>query len=238
MSIMPSSRVFARIAAIGFLAVGLTGCFDLTQKISIGRDGSGRYAVAIAAKGWMGEALKSDKKPAVDLGGNHAQVKTVDVNGKVTQTSTVDFKNLSEMKLSDEVMSVTVRSRDLFGLGPKHLRFRRTFLVDHARKNQERANPSMDKGGMDQEGQKMLDSMFGEHDYVFSVTLPGSIEHIAPLKIGKMTIKPQVSGDIYHGHTIVWRMPLTTMISAKMLTFEVDFSAVGSLGDAQTSVKD
>ncbi|MBI3678130.1 MAG: hypothetical protein HY243_16090 [Proteobacteria bacterium] len=237
MQLLSSSRIFARIVAIGTLAIGLTGCFDLSQKISIGRDGSGTYQVSIAAQGWMGEALKSDKKPAMDMSGNHARTTTTDVNGKVTETSSVDFKNLSQIKLSDEKISLKVNSRDWFGLGPKHIHFRRTFLVDSARKDQERSNPSMNSGPTDKEGQQLINSMFGDHEYVFAVTLPGSIEYIAPIRIGKMTIQPEVTGDIYNGHTITWRMPLSALMSAKSLTFDVDFSAVGSLGDAQTSVQ-
>jgi hypothetical protein len=234
---LSSSQNVARFAVIAILAVGLTGCFDLTQKIAIGRDGSGRYEVAIAAQGWMGDALKSDKKPAMDMNGNHATVKTTELNGKVTQTASMDFKTLSELKLSDERISLQVKDRDFFGLGSKHVRFLRTFLVDHAKKDQARDNPSMGSDASDKEGQELINSMFGDHEYVFAVTLPGSIDYIAPVKVGRLTIQPEVTGDFFNGHTITWRMPLAAMVSVKSLTFEVGFSAVGSLGDAQTSAQ-
>jgi hypothetical protein len=83
-------------------------------------------------------------------------------------------------------------------------------------------------------GRAILSGMFGEHEYSFSVTLPGSIDRIAPLKVNGVEVKPDVSGDFYHGHTIVWRMPLALMLEAKRLDFEADFSALGSFADVRT----
>jgi len=219
----------ARIASLMLaLSLGLSGCFDLSQKVAIGRTGAGSYQIAIAAKGIVGEALK--EKP-VDLEKHDGAVTTTrEENGKVTQTSTVSFKSLSDLKLDNELMSLRVLSHSFFGLGPAHVRFRRTLLVDNARRdNQERMG---DSGEM---GKQVLASMFGDHTYSFSVTVPGSILRIAPVKLDDGTVvEPKVTGDFYHGRTVTWTMPLDRMLGRKMLTFEVDFSAYGSFSDAQS----
>jgi hypothetical protein len=223
-----SVRKLASVAAVVALSLSLSACFDLTQKVAIGRDGAGRYEIAITAQGLLGEALKDKRDTVVDLKHNHARTRTVESNGRVTQTATIDFKSLSELHLSDEALSLTNHGASFFGLGPSHLTFRRTFLVDRAKRENSRRN---DDEGM---GTALAQSIFGDHSYVFSVTVPGSIERIAPVRIGRTTIRPTVTGDAYNGHTVTWRMPLYAMLQSKMLIFEVDFSAYGWFPDAQS----
>ena len=220
----------ARTAAVVLvLSLALSGCFDLAQKVAIDRTGSGNYQIAITAQGIVGEALK--EKP-VDLEKHdHAVATTREENGKVTQTSTVAFKSLADLRLNNELMSLTVLSHSFFGLGPAHVRFRRTLLVDNAR----RANADRMGDGEDM-GKQVLASMFGGHTYSFSVTVPGSILRIAVVKLNDGTlVAPTVTGDFYHGHTVTWTMPLDRMLGRKMLSFEVDFSAYGSFADVHST---
>jgi hypothetical protein len=208
------------VALLVVMAVGLSGCFDLAQRVSIGRDGSGRYEASLTGEGIVGEALRNK---STDLTGLNRGVTTMsDVNGRVTQRSVVDFKSLDNLAFSDQVMSLSVRGHSLLGLGPSEMTFRRSFAVDRARAQHE--NEDRDAGGM---GRAVAQSLLGDHTYVFSVTLPGSIERIAPIVIGGQVVRPEVTGDFYNGHTITWRMPLYLMAMAHALTFEVDFSAYG-----------
>lgn len=209
------------------VSVSLTGCFDLAQKVSIDRSGAGQYHVAISAQGLVGAALK--EKPVKFGGLNHDKVTTAvtDKNGRVTQTSSVAFKQLSDLKLSDEAMSLHVLGRSFFGLGPTHVRFRRTFLVHNARRDN-----AGRMGHGDEVGSQIMASVFGDHTYVFSVTLPGSILRIAPVKLDGIEVVPTVTGDFYHGHTVTWTMPLYRVLGEQVLSFEVDFSAYGSFTDS------
>ena len=221
------SRTGVRWAVLLVVAVGLSGCFDLAQKVFIGRDGSGWYEAAVSAEGLVGEALRY--KNANNLAGENRAVTTTSAsNGGVTQRSVVGFKSLSNLAFYDQGMRLIVRGHSFFGLGPSELTFRRSFAVDRARAEHEhQQQPS----GM---GAEIAQSVLGDHTYVFSVTLPGSIERIAPVVVGGTTILPEVTGDFYHGHTITWRMPLYMMAMAHALAFEVDFSAHGWFSDAAT----
>jgi len=220
-------KSLTRVVLPVILAVSLAGCFDLSQNVSVGRDGTGHYRVAVAAEGFIGQALKS--KSDKDLvGGNPARTTTSDINGRVTRVSVVDFKSLSDLKLGEEAMSIVTHGRGFFGFGSTHATFRYTFAVDRAR----RAHGG--DSGSDEAGKQFLAGMLGNHSYSFTVTLPGSIEHIAPVWVGNTEIKPSVSGDFYHGHTITWTMPIATLFSAKDLTFEVDYSAWGSFTDSHS----
>jgi hypothetical protein len=209
------------------VAVGLSGCFDLVQRVSIARDGSGQYETSISAVGIVGEALRN--KSADLTGQNRAVTTTSDVNGNVTQRSVVDFKSLSNLAFSDQYMSVMVRRHSLLGVGPPELTFTRSFHVDRAR--HEHDEDWQQSGNM---GREVAQSILGDHTYVFSVTLPGSIERIAPIVIAGQTVQPQVTGDFYHGHTVTWRMPLYLMTMAHALTFQVDFSAYGWFANVET----
>jgi hypothetical protein len=224
---MASLRGFARWAALGVVAIGISGCFDLSQRVSIGRDGSGHYETAISAEGIVGEALRN--KTADLTGTNRAHTSTSEISGRVTQTSAVDFKSLSNLVFTDQSMSVAVRGHSLMGLGPSELTFTRWFRVDRARR--EHDEDWQHSGNM---GREVAQSILGDHTYVFSVTLPGSIERIAPIVIAGQTIQPIVTGDFYNGHTITWRMPLYMMAMAHNLVFEVDFSAYGWFDNVET----
>lgn len=223
-------KTFARIAVPVLLAAALAGCFDLRQSVSVGRDGGGHYQVAITAEGFVGSALKS-KSANDDLlaAGNRAVTTVWDDNGRVTRSSLVDFKSIDDLKLGDEAMSIETHGADFFGLGSTRATFRYVFAVDRAK-----AAHAKDAGDDEEMGKQILQGMFGGHTYVFSVTLPGSISGIAPVRVGDEEIKPEVTGDMWNGHTITWRMPLATLFAAKSLTFQVDYVAFGSFKDAHS----
>jgi hypothetical protein len=206
----------------------LCGCFDLTQKLSIGRDGAGRYDITIAANGLLGEALK-DNKTALQLKQNNVRTRTVAKNGFVTQTVTMDFQSLAALRLSDESLSLTNHGASWFGLGPSHVTFRRVFLVDRARRENAPRQAADNKFGTE-----LAQTMFGDHVYVFSVTVPGSVDRAATIHIGHTTIQPRIVANGVTAQTVTWRMPLYAMLQAKLLTFEIDFSAYGSFPDAQS----
>jgi len=214
-------------AFAGASLLSLSGCFDLAQKLSIDRGGAGHYEVAITATGLLGEALK-DNKTNFRIARNRASTRIVAKDGRVTQIAVIDFKSLSQLRLSDESLSLSNHGASWFGLGPNHVTFSRTFLVDRARRENTPRNTEGDRFGGE-----LLQTMFGDHTYVFSVSVPGSVDKAAPLQIGKATIRPQVSGQGL-SHTVTWRMPLTTLLAAKLVRFQVDFSAYGSFPDSQS----
>lgn len=222
-------KTLARAAFVAMAAAVLASCFDLTQNLTIDRGGAGHYAMAITAQGLLGEALKDKKTSAIDLKHNKVRTRTVEDNGKVTQYATMDFKSLSDLHLSNESLSLTNHGASWLGLGPSHVTFRRTFLVDRARKQNTKAGDDEDE----RFGTELAQTMFGDHTYVFSVTVPGSVDRANTLHIGRTTIKPRMAA---HGlaTTVAWRMPLYAMLQAKMLDFDVDFSAYGWFGDAQS----
>ncbi len=217
-------RLLSRAAGIAALSLFVAGCFDLDQKVAIGRDGSGAFAMVIAAEGFMGDALKDGKSDM--LKPNRAKTTAVTKNGKTTLTSRVDFKTLSELKLSDEIISLKVMSRDFLGFGQSHVRLTHVFHVDKAR--EARKQPS--DNGM---GRDVLASIFGGHSYAFTVTVPGSVERAPAIRIGGQEFKPQISGG-YLSHTVVWRLPLAAALSARDIKFEVDFAAMGDFKNVST----
>jgi hypothetical protein len=220
-------HVAALAIALAVAGMVLSGCFDIVQNIGIGRSGTGHYRIAVSAQGIVGDALKNAN--IINTTHNHAELSTTYLNGKTTRAAKVDFQSLSDVALSDETMSLTVRSRDLFGLGPTHAAFRCRALVDKAKSAQSSAGPN----GL---GEQIARSILGDHTYVFSVTVPGSLEHIAPVTVGNQIYQPDVTGDFYHGHTVTWRLPLYAIVDAKALDFEVDFAAMGLFSDARTQL--
>src|SRR6185312_6113474 len=126
-------RRLGRVTVAFVSLLSLSACFDLTQRLSIDRGGAGRYEVAITANGLLGEALK-DNHTAIAPKHNRATTRVSVRREEVTQTATIEFKSLSQLHLSNESLSLTNRGASWFGLGPSHVTFRRTFLVDRARR--------------------------------------------------------------------------------------------------------
>jgi hypothetical protein len=220
-------RKVAGAAVVVACALALSGCFDLTQKLSIGRNGAGQYQIAITANGLLGQALK-DNKSVIAPKHNPVKTRVIAENGNVTQIATIDFKSLSDLRLSNESLSLTNHGASWLGLGPSRATFRRTFLVDRARR--ETAPKAAGENGF---GTELAETMFGNHTYVFSVTIPGSVDRASPIRIGRAVFQAQISGGAL-GHTVTWRLPLFTLLKAKLLTFQIDFSAYGWFSDAQS----
>ena len=214
-------------AVVVICVLALTGCFDVTQKLSIGRNGAGQYQVALTANGLLGEALKNNRGPAV-LRHNAVKTHVIAKGDNVTQIATIDFKSLSDLRLSDESLSLTNHGRSWFGLGPSHITFRRTLLVDRARR--ENVPKSAEE---DRFGNELAETMFGDHTYTFSVTVPGSVEHAPAIHIGRSTFNAKLGGGPLN-HTVTWRIPLAALLRAKLLSFEIDFSAYAWMPDAQS----
>jgi hypothetical protein len=203
-------------------ATGLTGCFDLAQKVAVRHDGSGTYAVEVAANGVVGQGL--DKKHAdVDIGDERAVTRTERHGDTTVETSEVAFRDVSDLKLNDETVNLHVKGKTADGA--TEVNFHRTFRVDHARHRHD------DDG--DRFGKSILESMFGGHTYKFAVWLPGTIEHIAPVHVAGETVHPTVWSD-RTGHTIVWQMKLTDMFLAEQIDFDVDFAAKGDFRDGHS----
>jgi hypothetical protein len=154
----------------------------------------------------------------------HTQVSVV--NGKSVQTSGTAFHDLSDLKLSDETISLHVKGKKLLGFGGTQVNFHRSFHIDSARRHH-------DEDSDDHLGKDILTSMFGDHTYTFSVWLPGSVDHINPIYAGGHEVKPVVTQS-GNGHLIAWQMKLTDMFLANELDFDVDFTAHGNFHDTQT----
>lgn len=225
---MGSQRIWrGACVAIAMVAVsvGLSGCFDLVQTVGIDRQGAGRYLVSVSAEGIVGQAIKNEKLVNRQ---NHATLSTTDVNGKITRTAIVDFKSLSELSFSDEIMSQHVTSRDLFGLGPSHVTFVADVMIGKAKSENPRTASAGDVG------QSIAQSILGDHTYVFTVTVPGDVERAVPITINSQTYQPTVTGDFYNGRVVTWRLPLYALVSAQSLNFEVDFWAWGFFNDTKS----
>lgn len=215
------------LGAVVACAVGLSGCFDLGQKVAIGRDGSGGYAVSVAADGIVGDGIRK-KHAQFDTDEDMPMVTRISViDGKTVQTSGTAFHNLSDLRLDDEVISLHVTGKKLLGLGGTEVNFHRSLNVGNVRKHHMADD---DDSGL---GKDILTSMFGDHTYTFSVWLPGSIDHINPVVVGDHEVKPTVTQD-GDGHTITWRMKLTDMFLADQLDFDVDFTSHGDFHDSQS----
>jgi len=206
-------------------AVGLSGCFDLEQKVGLHSNGSGNYAVAISAGGLVGDVLNKHDAD-IDISDDDGAVTHKTRKGDITtQTSDIAFRDLSDLKLGDESVALHVKGK---AGDESDVSFHRTFQIDHARHRHD------DDDADDHIGKDFLETMFDGHIYKFSVWLPGRIEHIAPVRVAGHVVHPTVWSDRY-GHTIIWQMPLSDAFYTDQIDFDVDFAAKGEFHDTHSS---
>lgn len=215
------------IAAVFLAVFGLAGCFDVSQKVGINRMGAGRYEVAVSAQGVAGDAIKNEKLVNRQ---NRATLTTLDNASGVTRKATVDFQTLSNLSFSDETMNLTVKSTDLFGLGPSHVVYVADVMIDKAKNEDSRA------ASADDVGEKVAETLLGDHTYTFAVTVPGDVEVAVPVTVDDVAYQPTVVGDFYNGRTVIWKIPLYAVVAAPALRFEVDFWAWGFFKNAQSQL--
>jgi hypothetical protein len=214
-----------RVFCVG-LALSLSGCFDVHQSLHINRDGSGSYAMSIAAHGLAGEALAEKR---LDLAGLPPPVITHGDDGVVRQTARVRFASLADLRLPFDVISLRVRGHSFFGLGPAHVELRRTFLLGNARKTvaqltgQSRRSLAQD-----------LPARLRGNVYIFTITLPGSVLHASALTLGGLQIAPLIAGNFWDGHTVSWRVPVRLLLRGSLLRFNVEFSAYGRFANTES----
>ena len=211
------------VSVVILSAVGLSGCFDLEQKVGLHSNGSGTYAMAISAKGLLGDALdRHDADIDISDDDDSAITRKTRKGDVTTQTSEIAFHDLSDLRLGDETVALHVKGKTD---GATEVNFHRTFHVDEARHHHD---------DDDHLGKDVLQTMFDGDVYKFSVWLPGRIEHIAPVRVAGQVVHPTVWGDRY-GHTISWKMPLSDAFLANQIDFDVDFAAQGAFKDTRSS---
>jgi hypothetical protein len=226
-----SSKKALSVGVVVLSAAGLSGCFDLAQRVAVRHDGSGVYATEITADGFLGKEM-TKKNSDINIGdddNDNAVHRVVRHGDATTEIAEVSFHDLSDLKLGDDEVRLHVIGTKPALEGATEVNFHRTFQVDRARRHHD------DGDDKDHVGRSILESMFGDHTYKFSVWLPGKIEHIAPVKVGDQLVQPVVWGDA-SGHTITWQMRLSDMFLAREIDFDVDFAAKGDFHDVETAV--
>jgi len=206
-------------------AVGLSGCFDLEQRVGLHRDGSGVYTTQVAAEGLVARGIKNghDDFDLDDDDTGGVVVRHVTRDGdRATESSEHRFKDLSDLKLGDESLGLHVKGKTADG--STEVNFHRSFQVNHARHHHD------DDTGI---GRDVLETMFDGHTYKFAVWLPGRIEHVAPVRVHGRLVQPTVWAD-GSGHTLIWKMDLADAFISDRIDFDVDFAAKGQFHDTKT----
>lgn len=214
---MPIQRLLAPLAALA-----LTACFDITHEVTISADGSGAYGMSITAEGLFAEGLKNES--LIEPSQANSESETIVEGGRIVRRERVRFASLDELALDDERIELVSHGRSFFGFGPTRATFRRTINVDAALEEKE----------PDPEGQAMVAGMLGDHVYVFTLSLPGDLGEVKPVRIGGIEVVPDIAGNMWSGHTITWRMPLHMLVTQQAIVFEADFSVFGDLETAAT----
>jgi hypothetical protein len=226
MNFQRAARSTCAAAFVIGAGLALSGCFEVLQTVGIDRMGAGQYQVAVSAQGFVRPAIRTQKLVNKQ---NHAILSTTEDGGTTTRSALVPFNTLSDLSFSDETMSLTVKSRDLFGFGPAHVAYVADIMIDKARRENQQVAAADDAGA------EMAHSILGDHTYTFTVSVPGSVEYAAPVTLGGATYQPTVTGD-YFNHTVTWKIPLYALIGSPDARFEVDFWAWGLFSDARSQL--
>ncbi len=191
-----------RAVAALVLALGLSGCFDFEQHLTIRGSGAGQLELKLR----MDPAFKGALDNETLMGPQAApvEVKREVKDGQYVQTEKVSFNKLPELRVRNETLSITNDGPTLFGLGPKKLTLRRI----------------VDNGGADEDSAGVMRGVFADRVYVFSVTLPGWIAKAYPVTVNGEAINPTIDGS-----TVKWTVPMAKALTSASLDYRVEFRA-------------
>lgn len=211
MTIHTVRRRLAPLAAL-LTALVVGACFDIEHRMEITADGSGQIRITLATDDVLPEGTHIDTILAGPDGRTEVHEHTE--NGRFFHEETLTFTTLNDVALQDDVMSLSVRDKILWGAGPAKATFTRTLRPVGA---------AGDSFGV-------VQRLLADRTYTYSLTLPGWIEDVAPVRIDGLEAVPEREGN-----TVTWRIPLGVMARVDSITFRVDFATFGELKSAGTS---
>ena len=204
-----------RAGAAGLAVLLVAGCFDLEHDVTIKGDGSGSVRVALITDPVLGK--DTDFESILESDDRDSEIREYSEDGKFIHEEIIRFDSLEDLTLQDEEMRVSAAPRMFWGLGPNQARFERTLYVDAKNSDEFR----------------IMERVFLDHTYSFSVTLPGFVTGAAAVTANGKTIEPERSGA-----TTTWVIPLADLAVSEPITFQADF--IGYFGfetDQQTAMK-
>ena len=176
----------------------LSGCIDIEHKVKINKDGSGSIYIAAISEPQLANALKNERlleaiKPEV-------KVKNVMRGKKFYHTETLKFKNISDLVMEGEQLSIRIKGSGFLGFGKKDATFEQRMFS-----TRETDTSSADA--------------FSGHYYNYTLELPGKIKKVYPLVLGGIEIEPTVEKN-----RVTWNIPLNMMLKQKEIVIKVDFT--------------
>ncbi len=199
-----------RLVLAGALALLVAGCFDLEHEVTIEGDGSGSVRLALITDPVLAES--ADFESILTAEDQNSEIREYTEDGRFIHEETVRFDTLDGLSLRDEKMQVTSSPRALFGIGPNQARFERTLSL----------------GPQSDDDLRILERIFLDNTYTFSVTLPGWITGAEPVMVSGTEIAPERQGA-----TTTWTIPMADLATSGDVTFRVDF--VGYFGFDETT---
>jgi hypothetical protein len=190
----------ARAAVALLFALGLAGCFDFDEHLTLKGSGGGQLELMLRTDPSLKGAF--DDKTLLGQQATPVEVTREVKDGQYIQREKVTFNKLPELRVRNETLSVTNEGATFFGIGPKKLTLRRI----------------IDNGGADPDSFGVMRGVFQDRVYTYAVTLPGWIEKAYPLVVNGEAINPVIDGA-----TVKWQVPMAKAISAKRLDYRVDF---------------
>ncbi len=186
----------ARAAVALLFALGLAGCFDFEEHLTIKGSGGGQTPGHAANGSVAARCIRGQDapRPAGNTRRSHAGGKgrPVHPEGKG------HLQQVPELRVRNETLSITNEGSTFFGIGPKKLTLRRI----------------IDNSGADPDSLGVMKGVFQDRTYTYTVTLQGWIEKAYPVVVNGEAINPIVDGA-----TVKWQIPMAKAISAARLDY-------------------
>lgn len=200
-----------RALVLGGAALTLSACFDIDHSVRIDGSGGGDIRIAIITDPLLAEEAEFENILTTE----DTVVREYVEDGQFIREETLSFDSIEEVTLADSGMSVVETSATLWGWGPTSARFEQTFV-------------NADDDAVDELG--ILDTVFEDNFYTFSVSLPGWVRSADAVDINGEVFEPVRSGG-----TATWTIPMARMLTAGEITFGADFTGFFTFPEASES---
>jgi hypothetical protein len=188
------------------LCVGLAGCFDIEQDLTVEGSGAGALEVTLRIDPTFKGALENE----TILGDQVAPVvvKREVKDGQYVQDERVTFNAISDLKLPNGTLSIVNNGSTFLGIGPQRLTLTRTIENSAAGPN----------------SYAVMRNVFSDRTFTIKISVPGWIARAYPMTVAGQTVSPQVGGS-----TVTWQVPMARALSEPNLIYRIDFLAYMSI---------
>lgn len=206
-------RRAAHMPVLLVMAFSLAGCFDIQFDVTLHSDGSGNIRTTAEMSKELSGLMQMDKDKKgktkdrdlsiLAKNNKNVAVETSVKGGRVTAIERKAFKSLSDLSLGETRLEVVDLGRSFPGVDRTRVRW----LSSADFKGMSKDNPEA--------RDPMILNFFKGYAYALTLRLPCNVTNANEMKLGTVTVKPEIAKRWNNESTVKWTVPMDALLAAE-----------------------